>query len=274
MTSTRLTWAELAEVAACPVCFSGLAAQPGVLRCPKGHSFDVARQGYVNLFNGPAPAHADSAAMLDARARVHESGLLDPVSDVAAQRMSSCRTVVEVGAGTGHYLAKVLDQAPAARGVALDISVPAAKRAARAHARAVTLVADVWQQLPLRSSRFDGVLCAFAPRNMAEFARVLIPGGLLVVVTPTSQHLVEVRRRYGLLDIDADKDDRLLRSASGLFEPIGRQKLEYQRHLEADVVRDVIAMGPNAFHGLPTQVAATELTVSVVVHLFRSVQPL
>lgn len=243
---------------------------PTAFHCPAGHTFDVARQGYLNLLGGPQPANADAPAMVDARARVLASGLFDPVAAEVARRVAGIGILGEVGAGTGWYLARALDANPSARGVAFDVSVAAAKRAARCHERAASVVADVWAGLPLLPRRLGALLCVFAPRNMAEFARVLAHRGLLVVVTPNDTHLSGLRERYGLLDVDPDKAERLRRSALDLFSPVASTRLEYTRPLGSEGVRDLIAMGPNAFHGVPDDVADAEVAVSVTVHLFRN----
>lgn len=252
---------------ACPVCAGALELGDTALTCPDGHAFDLARQGYVNLLGAKPPANADTADMVAARERVLVSGLYDRIADEVARRLAGANTVCEVGAGTGFYLGRSLGAR--ARGVALDVSTAAARRAARTHPRVASVVADVWRPLPLRPGRFDGLLCVFAPRNMVQFARVLAPGGLLVVVTPTASHLDSLRERYGLIGIEDDKDARLARSAVGLFEPIAAKTLDSSAPATASVVRDLIAMGPNAFHGVPAEVSDADVHVSVTVHLFR-----
>lgn len=254
---------------ACPVCAGPLTVAGRSASCPAGHTFDVARQGYLNLLNAPPPAHADTTAMVAARDRVLASGLYDPVTAQVARRLAGVRVLAEVGAGTAHHLAAVVDATPGARGVALDVSVPAARRAARAHPRVASVVADAWGTLPLRSRRLGGLVSIFAPRSMPEFARVLGDGGLLVVVTPTPDHLAALRDRHRLLDIEPGKDERLLRSASGWFEPVGTTTVAYHVDAPAPVVRDVIAMGPNAFHGVPDDIGDAVVDVAVTVRWFR-----
>lgn len=257
-------------VLACPGCGGALQLVECALVCARGHAFDIARQGYANLLGGPQPANADTPAMLDARERVLASGLFDPISDDVARRARAAAVLAEVGAGTGFHLARALDGIPGGRGVAFDVSVAAARRAARCHPRAASVVADVWAGLPVLPRRLGAILCLFAPRNMVDFARVLGHRGLLVVVTPNADHLSGLRERHGLLDIDPHKEDRLRRSAVGLFDPIVAKRLAYTRRVGADGVRDLIAMGPNAFHGAPTEVADADVTVSVTVHVFRN----
>ncbi|MDO5533286.1 MAG: methyltransferase domain-containing protein [Propionibacteriaceae bacterium] len=255
---------------ACPVCAGTLTVAAPTASCPAGHAFDVAKQGHLNLLGAAQPANADTVAMVEARERVLASGAFDAMDAAVARRAAGCRTVLDVGGGTGHHLARLLDALPEARGVSLDVSVPAARRAARAHERAASIVADAWGPLPLRPRRFDLVTCLFAPRNMAEFARVLAEGGLLLVVTPDPAHLAAVRERHGLLGIEEGKDDRLLRTASGLFQAVGRHRVRSPLTADAALVRDLIAMGPNAFHGVPDDIEPIETEVAVSVWLFRS----
>lgn len=258
---------------ACPACAEPLTVDGRAASCRAGHRFDVARQGYLNLLGGPQPANADTPAMVAARERVLASGAFDPLDAALARRVPDARRILDVGGGTGHHLARLLDAIPEARGVSLDVSVPAAKRAARAHERAASVVGDAWGTLPLRGRRFDVVTCIFAPRNIAEFARVLTDAGLLVVVTPDPEHLAALRETHGLIGIDADKDDRLLRAASGWFEPIARHRVRAPIDADAALTADLIAMGPNAFHEAPREVSPTVTELAVSVWVLRRPRP-
>jgi len=265
------------DLLACPRCGSGLElggeGAGRALRCASGHSYDVAKQGYVNLLDGPEPRNADTAAMLAARARVHASGLFEPVAaDVAAHLVGRPR-VLEAGSGTAHYLVRALGDDDAATGIALDVSKAAARLAARADPRVTAVVADVWRGLPVADHCLDGVLCVFAPRNLAEFARVLRPDGRLVVVTPKPEHLAGLRDRHGLLEVPPGKADQLAVAAAEFFEPLSVGGLVHSRQVDAALAADVIAMGPNAFHRPPEQVSGSNLVVAVNVQVFRPLAP-
>lgn len=256
----------------CPHCGSGLTAHGSAWACSSGHSFDVARQGYLNLSGAPEPANADTAAMLDARDRVQAAGVFGFVHQVLGEAVpdtGEVRTLLEVGAGAGHYLAGLVEVRRQSRGVALDVSRTAARRAAKAHARVASVVADVWRGLPVRTASIDLLLCVFAPRNPAEFARVLTPAGRVVVVTPTEDHLAELRRRHDLLGIESDKAGRL---HAGLGEFLAHDRtttVRRQSLLSAGLQQDLIAMGPNAFH-LSRQVdEPMRVTLAVEVHVFK-----
>ncbi|GAA1390531.1 putative RNA methyltransferase [Luteococcus peritonei] len=233
---------------ACPQCQGRLLLEGRSLVCPRGHSFDLAKQGYVNLLGRAAPANADRADMVAARDRFLSAGHYRPIEQALARRIGSARRLLEVGAGTGHYLAGLLEALPQAVGLATDVSVPACRRAARAHERMGAVVADTWAGLPVRSGHVDALLCVFAPRNPAEFARVCAPGATLAVVTPNAGHLAQAREALGLLDVEADKLARLNRTMSGAFEAVWTQRIRWSMDLGAQDLSDLVQMGPNAFH--------------------------
>ncbi|MFE3101853.1 putative RNA methyltransferase [Nocardia tengchongensis] len=373
-----------ADLLACPQCGQPLAAVADdataaytrTLRCPHGHSFDLAKQGYVSLLTGASTKMTgDTPAMLDARAafqsaghftpiaaalaaavaatvpgvdtavfgadsppaaatgedrpgprrkdgpaapagignprvpgtatqgarRQFHAGLTAPGMSVAAASAARLATtllpngvvsssgpgqathadppvpaVLEIGAGTGYYLAAMLDAVPGLRGIALDVSKAAARRAARAHARAGSVLADAWRGLPVRDGAMSAVVSVFAPRNADEVARVLNADGRFIVVTPTSRHLGELIEPLGMVSVDAAKEDRLAESLGGRFELVAREAVEYTMSLSHEDVARVVAMGPSAFHGdagraeeiaaLPDPVA---VTASVTVSVYR-----
>ncbi|WP_375422951.1 putative RNA methyltransferase [uncultured Friedmanniella sp.] len=250
---------ELLDLLRCPVCTLPLTPAAGAVRCAAGHTFDLARQGYLNLLQGRPPRHADTADMVAARERFLGAGHYAPI---AARLAASVRDgllavrgtaplprldVLEVGAGTGYYLRQLLDALPG-RGLALDISVAAARRAARVHPHVAAVVADTWQPLPVPDGSLDAVTCVFAPRNAAEFARVLRPDGILAVVAPLPEHLAALRRPLGLLAVQEDKQERLSAALEPWFTPLGEEPVRAQVPCSPDAVRDLVTMGPNAFH--------------------------
>lgn len=256
-------------ILACPHCGDPLQIGPSVVRCPAGHSFDVARQGFVNLLGGPEPANADTPAMLAARARVLQTGLFRDLADVVAAQVAGGQQVLEVGAGTAYYLRCCLGEDPSARGVALDVSRAAARAAARIEPRIAAVVADVWRVLPVRDRCLDAVVTVFAPRNLAEFARILRPGGRLVVATPEPGHLAALRERHGLLDIPSDKAGRLREAASEFFQPTATHLVRKRVDLDPALARDLVAMGPNAFHGRPEMSTGVVDSLDIRVQVFR-----
>jgi 23S rRNA (guanine745-N1)-methyltransferase len=237
----------------CPNCWSPLADAGAALRCARGHSFDIARQGYAALLSGGKRHPGDSAAMVADRAeflaRGHYAFLADALAAAAVTAMPDVRRlVVDAGAGTAYYLARVLDALPGTAGVGVDIAKPALRRAARAHPRATAVLADVWGRLPLADRCAGLVLDVFAPRNGAEFRRILHPDGALLVVTPAADHLAELVEAFGLLRVDQDKAERVGASLDTDFTAASATTLRHSMRLSADEVRALIGMTPSARH--------------------------
>lgn len=265
------------DLTICPVCQAGLALSDGVtatLRCGRGHAFDLARQGYVNLLGRAGPSHADTAAMIAARERFHAGGWYLPIAQAIADAIDpAAEAIVEVGAGTAYYLSHVLDQRSGAVGLATDISVAAAKRAAKAHPRIRAVVADTWAGLPIAAGSVDAIICAFAPRNPAEFRRILAPHGRAVIVAPAPDHLSSLRESHGLLGIEPDKIDHLVASMSPFFDRQDTVDICFDAQLSAAAVTDLIAMGPNAFHGAPHVDSGELLEARVTLQTFSPRHP-
>lgn len=246
----------------CPVCHDRLEISRQSLVCPSHHNFDVARQGYANLLGRCAPANADTPDMLASRDRFLAGGHYQPITEAVASAIPKARKLLEIGAGTGHHLASILDALPSAQGLATDVSVAACRRAAKAHPRMASVVADTWVDLPLRDASVEAVLCIFAPRNFAEIARILTAGGKLVIVVPGPEHLGALRRAHDLINIGEDKLERLALAAEGLFSVTQEERVEYDLDLSAEQATDLVAMGPNAFHSAAA-IPATTVHVSV-----------
>src|SRR2546430_8546360 len=120
----------------CPICRLELVELDAAVRCPRGHSFDRAKQGYVHLTATPVAHTGDSAQMVDARAGFLAAGHYDFIARALADAVPGTDgLVVDVGAGTGYHLSAVLDAHTDAVGLAVDVSKPALRRAARAHPR-------------------------------------------------------------------------------------------------------------------------------------------
>ena len=248
-----------------------------VLRCATGHAFDVARQGYVNLMPGGAgPGTADTTEMVADRAAFLGAGHYAPLARALADLASgasgasgvsggagrSAGVVLDAGAGTGYYLAAVLaalrpgggGDGAGAVGLAMDVSVPALRRAARAAPGIGAIGWDTWQRFPLRPGVVSLILNVFAPRNGPEFHRVLQPGGTLIVATPADGHLAELVGPAGLLTVDAQKDSRLALTLGPYFTVTSRRDLTVPLLLTPAEAATLIGMGPSACHTDPAAI--------------------
>jgi 23S rRNA (guanine745-N1)-methyltransferase len=267
------------DVLRCPLCRTGLQPERGALRCTAGHTFDIARHGYVSFLAGARATSGDDAAMARARRKFHSTGKYDlireAVARLAADGIAENGTLVDVGCGPGYYLAGVLDRRSDARGLGLDTSGRALRDAARAHPRAAAVAWDVYRPFPLADATADVVLDVFAPRNPSEFHRVLRPGGCLVVVRPTGRHLAELRCQVpAMVAIDPDKELRLHQALDPLFEVAVTEKIEYSTSLTRPEAVDLVGMTPSARHlgdgDLADDVVLPgQVTVSVLATAYR-----
>jgi 23S rRNA (guanine745-N1)-methyltransferase len=290
---------------ACPHCTGPLSRSGGSVACANGHAFDVARSGYLSLLPGDAqPGTADTAEMVAAREAFLGAGHFEPLGEALAEEAERALgsaaphafggpaerphgagrprdheteraalapgCVLDLGAGTGWYLARVLDRLPGRAGLALDLSKHALRRASRAHPRIAAVACDVWRPLPVRDSAAAVVLSVFAPRNGPEIARVLRPGGALVVVTPTERHLTELVTTLGLLTVDERKEERLAAKLDEHLDLERRVEHQWSLQLTPDDVANAVAMGPSARHVRPEQSGSrTAVTASIAISTYR-----
>lgn len=233
-----------------------------------GHSYDVAKQGYVTLASGAGLNHqGDSAEMVTSREAFLSRGHFAPFVETVTERVLDALqghtliddtqpTILEVGAGTGYYLAHTLDAVEGSRGVGVDIAVPAAKHLAKSHPRVGAVVADVWAGLPLRDQSVDVITVIFAPRNPAEFARVLSDDGEVLVLTPQIGHLDELREPLGILGVESGKVERMLEQAAGHLVQVGQdEEIVIPMRLDREAIAAQVGMSPSARHIEPEVLA-------------------
>lgn len=249
-----------------------------------GHSFDVAKQGYVTLAPGAGLKHkGDDADMVAAReaylSKGHFAPFVEAVTGAVQNALDSTVSaddvpepaLLEVGAGTGYYLSHTLDSIEGARGVGLDISPHAARHLAKCHPRVGAVIADVWERLPLRDESINAISVVFAPRNPAEFQRVLAPGGQVIVLTPQAGHLDELRDPLGILGVEEGKVERMYDQAAGYLEQAADPvNLAFAIQLDKESIAAQVAMSPSARHisaeELAERMAALPQTMSVTAH--------
>jgi len=254
----------------CPLCEAELRSSRGTLSCASGHSFDIAREGYTNLLPSQhriSGVAGDVLDMLQARRRFLEAGHYAPLLELLADeaechlreraatrpQATGATSVVEVGCGEGYYVGNIATRLGDAFGqdvscVGADLSKAAARLAARHYPHTTFVVADVNRRIYVHDSSASVLLDVFAPRNPAEFARVIEPGGIALIAIPAAAHLASLRDELGLLGIQEGKEDLVVARFSDEFRLAGRSELEYPLELSPDSARDLVGMGPNSWH--------------------------
>jgi 23S rRNA (guanine745-N1)-methyltransferase len=250
----------------CPVrdCQLALVRQEGRLVCPRGHSFDVARSGYINLLQPQerrSKKPGDTAAAVAARRRLHDRGVTEPLLRAVAEitAASASDNVLDAGCGDGFYLGSLAQLAGFdAHGV--DISTPAVDAAARRYPACEWIVANADRFVPYSDSSFSIVLSITARMNSGEFRRVLRPGGRLIVALPAPDDLVELRGR------GRDRVAKAVETFAGDFTLVDRGRITTAADLDAAGVRDVLLSVYRPMRSQPVE--AMRVTFSLDLLLF------
>jgi 23S rRNA (guanine745-N1)-methyltransferase len=190
--------------------------------------------------------------MVGARAEFLGAGHYLPLANVLVElskdHAAGARLIIEAGAGTGYYVASVLDVLPKSLGLAIDLSKYAVRRAAKAHGRLNAAVADIWEGLPLKDHSIDLALNVFAPRPADELFRTLHRNGKLIIAIPTDQHMAELRDSLGLLEVDRNKEVRVARALDPFFTQLERRFCRWNMKLNHQQIAYLVGMGPSARH--------------------------
>ncbi|NVK44288.1 MAG: methyltransferase domain-containing protein [Oceanospirillaceae bacterium] len=195
------------SVFVCPVCRQPLEASERQLRCPQGHSFDRARQGYWNLLlvqRKRSRDPGDNAAMVQARREFLDQGHYAPLSDRVNELLcetlggrTTAARLLDLGCGEGYYSTR-LEQALQAAGIpseiiGLDISKHAV-RAACQRSRSIQWLVASGADMPVPDGSLDAISLLFSRLMPEPLAKALKPGGLLLIAWPGDDHLIELRR--------------------------------------------------------------------------------
>lgn len=228
----------------CPVCSALLAVDEKRAHCPSGHSFDRAKEGYLNLLlanqkgsNDPG----DDRESVAARRAFLSSGHYDFLVEALRPHVAEGGALLDAGCGEGHFLGS-LASAPS---VGIDISRSAVRLAARSNPGHTWLVANVARRIPVADAACDIILSVMAPRNAAEFHRILRPGGSLVCVIPGPDHLGQLTSL--LMDHDPNqsaKPKALADSLSPHFSPTEEARVSQSIHADQPTINRLITMTP------------------------------
>jgi 23S rRNA (guanine745-N1)-methyltransferase len=224
----------------CPVrdCRLALLREERRLICAAGHSFDVARSGYVNLLQPQerrSKNPGDTPEAVAARRRLHGRGVTEPLlRGIAALLNATPRDVVlDAGCGDGYYLG-TLARENAFDGHGIDISIPAVEAAAKAYPECEWIVGNADRFVPYADASFSHVMSITARMNAPEFRRVLRADGRLLVALPAPDDLIELR------GIGRDRADRTVETFADGFTLLEKRRVITEADLDADAVRDVL----------------------------------
>lgn len=214
----------------CPACAGALTKQGNALVCGKGHSYDLARQGYVHLLpvkQMHAKVPGDTKQMVDARRQFlslgHYDAFRDKLQALTQKYLPPNGTVLDAGCGEGFYTAALLDAANAVNGsvTGVDISKFAVKAAAGKYKGIDFAVASLFH-IPCGDESVDVLTDVFAPIVPEEFRRVLKPGGVMILAVPGAKHLWGMKEVLYTAPYENEEHD----TAYDGFEYLGRESVQ------------------------------------------------
>jgi 23S rRNA (guanine745-N1)-methyltransferase len=246
-------------------CHKVLVPEAKRLVCPQGHSFDIARSGYINLLQPQdrrSRQPGDTMAAVAARRRLHDRNVTEPlvrgIADFSCA--NSGDKVLDAGCGDGYILSALAREIGfAAHGV--DISVPAVQAAARHYPGCEWVVANADRFIPYEQRSFSLVLSITARMNSAEFRRVLRDDGRLLVAVPAPDDLIELRGS------GRDRVDRTVDLFASDFRLVDRRRIVTTADLDAGGVQDVLVSIYRPLRRSPA--GAMRLTFALDVLQFR-----
>jgi len=228
----------------CPLCHGALERGAGSARCANGHSFDVARQGYVNLLRKKPDTLYEDKALFMARRTVYEAGFFAPLAEAIRERLSGA-VVLDAGCGEGSLLARLCEDA-GRYGIGLDIAREAVRMAAGRYKRVAWCVGDLCG-IPLADESVDSVVNVLTPANYGEFSRVLKKDGVLLKVAPNAGHLTEIRALAGKSPY-ARTLTETLQAFERRFALVERKTIRYAVACDEALSAAVYAMTPLTAH--------------------------
>lgn len=252
----------------CPVrdCKMAMIREERRVLCARGHSFDLARSGYINLLQPQdrrSKNPGDTPEAVAARRRLHDLGVTEPLLQAIAKIIDATSNdiVVDAGCGDGYYLGTLARQIGfAAHGI--DISIPAVDAAAKRYPEFQWIVANADREIPYADGSFSLVLSITARMNAGEFRRILRDDGRLLVAIPAPEDLIELR------GVGRDRVARTIETFAKDFALVDHHRAIHSINLDAAAVNDILVAIYRPIQSKPAE--AMRVTFGLDLLLFRA----
>lgn len=228
----------------CPVCKQILNVKSNSYICSNNHTYDRAKQGYVNLLQKQGgKTFGDSKEMIQARKYIQNRGLYNIVSDTIIEVIKKLKknTILDIGCGIGFYTNKVQQQYKNIV-YGIDISKDAIKEASK-QSKDIQYIVGSNSELPILDQSIDLILNVFSPIYIEEALRVLKKDGHIVVVSPNKDHLIEMKEIIydSIIDKKEERND-LLHSK---LELSSERNITYKLQLNKEEIHSIFMMTPH-----------------------------
>ncbi|GAF12610.1 ribosomal RNA large subunit methyltransferase A [Bacillus sp. JCM 19046] len=232
----------------CPICQTNmLVADEKRVVCEQQHSFDFAKQGYLNFLTNVVPSHYDAALFESRQETIMETGLFNPLHEQLFRLLDETEgLLLDAGCGEGSHLQKTKELIPNMKTVGLDLAKEGIQKAAKSYSGHLWIVGDL-ANIPLANQSTDVILNILSPSNYKEFKRVLKQEGLVIKVVPQVGYLQELRDHFFSKDekkiYSNEKTVTLFREQ---FTTVKTERLTYTRivnHSEISALAEMTPLG-------------------------------
>lgn len=234
----------------CPICNKPLTTGEKNLSCSKRHSFDIAKQGYVNLLpvqNKKSLHPGDTKEMLIARREFLNSGIYQPICNSVTQTVSKLLQnaeqpqIVDIGCGEGYYTTAIKNAVANSACIGIDISKDAVRMACSRDKEIVWAVATAGC-LPVADNSTDLITAMFSLISKDEYTRILKKGGYIIEVIAGNNHLIELKH---IIYDEVYKQDKKPAYISDDFKEISREEQEFSFTLDNAQLKNLLMMTPH-----------------------------
>jgi len=239
----------------CPNCKSALRLSTQQLKCEKGHCFDFAKEGYVNLLlpnKKKKSDPGDSKLMINAREAFLSTGHYDFLITAMESAINSlppfsgrtteCPYLLDLGCGSGYYTRRIFEDASLHK-IGVDISKAGVSKAAKKDKDSTYIVGSVFD-LPIKDNAVDLIINIFAPSSISEVKRVLQVGGHFLKIVPGKDHMKEIASLVYETFIPHQSTIATELSADAALEDFKVEKVEKKITLREEHLHNLISMTP------------------------------
>lgn len=233
----------------CPICKQQMEMnEEGKMSCQTNHSFDVAKQGYINLLH--RPVHSMYGKELFAsRHAVIESGLYDVMQQAIAKEITAPTPIIlDTGCGEGSHLHRICQQLEKPTGVGIDIAKEGIMAAGKYYTNELWCVGDLANS-PYNAQTFDAILNILSPANYEEFKRLLKPGGKILKIVPQENYLKELRMQaFADSAKESYTNEQTVTRFKESFVNTVVKRITYTVPIQGALVQNLLEMTPMGWH--------------------------
>lgn len=260
---SALNASDISSSLRCPLCHETVTIDDlKSIKCCNNHTFDFAKQGYVNMLQKPVSSQYDDTLFHARHNIITEADLYEPIHKKIAELIQpeaeEYTLLFDAGSGEGSHLQSILDQVnnKNIRGIGLDISKEGIIIAGKHYDQPLWFVGDLANP-PLKDQSCKYILNFLSPANYSEFKRILTQDGLIIKIIPGSGYLQEIR--HALFNNTAEsqyENNDTVELMKKNVEIISEERITYTKNLDEAALKNLISMTPLGWHAERDQIEA------------------